>query len=39
MTMEKTDKLLALLTLVLAVTIGISSWVGGVSDPGCITPM
>ncbi len=39
MAMEKTEKLLALLTLVLAVTIGISSWVGGVSDPGCITPM
>jgi hypothetical protein len=37
--MEKADKLLAVLTLVLALTIGISSWLGGVSDPGCITPM
>jgi hypothetical protein len=36
--MEKTEKLLALLTLVLAVTVGISSWMGGVSDPGCFLP-
>ncbi len=36
--MEKSEKLLALLTLVLAVTIGISSFMGGVSDPGCMIP-
>jgi hypothetical protein len=36
--MEKTEKLLALLTLVLAVTFGISFWMGGVSDPGCYLP-
>jgi len=37
--MEKTEKLLALLTLVLAVTVGISAWMGGVSDPGCTLPI
>jgi hypothetical protein len=37
--MEKTEKLLALLTLVLAVTVGISTWMGGVSDPGCMIPI
>jgi hypothetical protein len=31
--MEKAEKLLALLTLVLAVTLGISSWLGGVGFP------
>jgi hypothetical protein len=38
-TMEKSEKLLALLTVVLAVTVGISSWLEGVSDPGCIIPL
>ncbi len=37
--MEKSEKLLALLTLVLAVTVGISSFLGGVSDPGCMIPL
>jgi hypothetical protein len=37
--MEKADNLLAVLTLVLALTIGISTWLGGVSYPGCITPI
>ncbi|MEX2681606.1 MAG: hypothetical protein Q6373_008400 [Candidatus Sigynarchaeota archaeon] len=38
MTMDKSEKLLAMLMLVLAVTIGISSFMGGVSDPGCMIP-
>jgi hypothetical protein len=37
--MEKAEKLLALLTLVIAITVGVSSWLGGASDPGCFTPM
>jgi len=38
MFMEKTEKILALLTLVLAVTFGISFWMSGVSDPQCYAP-
>lgn len=38
MTMEKSEKMLALLTLVISMTIGISSFLGGVSDPGCTVP-
>ena len=37
--MEKTEKILALLTLLLAVTSGISFWISGVSDPGCTAPI
>lgn len=37
--MEKSDKLLALLTIVVAITIGMSTWMGGVSDPACLAPM
>lgn len=36
--MNKTDKILGLLTVLLAVTSGISLWVAGVSYPGCHVP-
>lgn len=37
--MEKSEKMLALLTLVLALTIGMSAMLGGVSDPNCLAPV
>jgi hypothetical protein len=39
MHMDKTEKILTLLTVLLAVTSGISFWVAGVSDPACAVPM
>ncbi|MHA1749733.1 MAG: hypothetical protein ACTSYF_13955 [Promethearchaeota archaeon] len=39
LSMNKSDKILALMTVLLAVTAGISFWVAGVSDPGCLQPL